>query len=171
MALVQHIQKWPWMVASQCGVSFTHGAPPGITFDHQRLMRESLYVSNPQEWSQPGNAILSELLWKRSATREVVQTFLTHLSSMVMADQNVNVFGHEPNPGGYLIVHESLFNLSSSFAMRRIDKSYLKLHLTQTYQDAHALEQKILPLYDDHAFLNEDDDTLDEEDFDLPPLS
>ena len=172
MTLVQHIQNWPWMVASQCGVSFTHGAPPGVTFDQNRLRRESLYVSNPQEWSQPGNAILSELLWKRSATREVVQSFLNHLSSIVSVKQNVNVFGHEPNPGGYLVVHEFLFNLSSSFAMRRLDKTYLRLDLSQTYQDALDLERQILPLYDDHAlFDNEEDDTLDDEGLDSPQLS
>ena len=167
MTLVQSIQNWPWIVASRCGVSFTHGAPPGIAFDHQRLIRESLYVANPQEWSRPGQAVLSELLWKRSATREVVEQFLSHLNQIVETEQRVNVFGHEPNPGGYLIIHEALFNLSSSFAMRRVDKTYLKLNLTTSYQNAQHLEEQIHSLYDDHAFFDEEDDTLDEEDFTL----
>ena len=33
--LAKDINTWPWMVASECGVAFTHGSPPPTGFDIQ----------------------------------------------------------------------------------------------------------------------------------------
>ena len=117
--LADDINRWPWMVASQCGVAFTHGSPPPTPFDLYRLNAESPIVHNPQQWAKPGNALLSELLWRRFSPPEDVKSFLGHLNAITEVEQSVVIYGHEPSPEGYQVQHISLFNLSTSFAMRR----------------------------------------------------
>ena len=147
-ALVRDLSQWPWMVASRCGVAFTHGAPPPTRFDAPLLNAEGLHVSNPQHWVKPGNAVLSELLWRRYSPPEDVEAFLGHLSPLAQVRQHVVVHGHEPSPEGYEIEHARLFNLSSSFAMRRPDKTYLRLSLEESYLNAYEVEACICPLFD-----------------------
>jgi predicted phosphodiesterase len=165
--LARDIGDWPWIVASTCGVAFTHGSPPPTPFDSKRLNEESPYVENPQVWAQPGNAILSELLWRRFSPPEDVAKFLGHLNQMSPYPQNAVTYGHEPSPDGYQIQHTTLFNLSTSFAMRRAKKVYLELSLQGTYESAYDIEEQIIPLYPDVVrtsdIFDDFDDTLDEE--------
>ena len=169
--LSQSISSWPWIVGSDCGVSFTHGSPPPTQFNLDRLNSESPVVLNPQQWAQPGVALLSELLWRRFSPIDDVQAFLHSLNAICASSswdknsQNVVTYGHEPSPNGYQVQHEVLFNLSSSFAMQRRKKTYLSLDLDASYQDAFELREQIVPLYDDYNSSPEDfDDTLDDTD-------
>ena len=171
-ALVRDLSAWPWMVGSRCGVSFTHGAPPPTHFNKQSLNAEKLYVTNPQEWVQSDVVVLSELLWRRYSPPEDVEVFLDHISSLCETKQHVVVHGHEPTPAGYQVEHTRLFNLSSSFAMRRPDKTYLRLSLDESYLNAYEVEACICPLYDGIELdplinlaplpFEDNDDTLDE---------
>ena len=92
-----------------------------------------------------------------------------HVSALCPTRQHLVVHGHEPSPRGYIVEHDKLFNLSSSFAMRRADKSFLRLSLSDTYLNAYEVEACIKPLFEepDDSGLGElpiflDDDTLDE---------
>lgn len=170
--LVRDLSGWPWMVGSRCGVAFTHGAPPPTAFNQQSLNAEELYVTNPQAWVQSDTVVLSELLWRRYSPPEDVEAFLNHISSVCETKQHVVVHGHEPTPAGYQVEHNRLFNLSSSFAMRRPDKTYLHLSLNESYLNAYEIEACICPLYDGaeiDSLINlaplpfeDHDDTLDE---------
>jgi predicted phosphodiesterase len=167
--LSQNISQWPWIVGSDCGVTFTHGSPPPTHFDLERLNSESPVVTNPQTWAQPGAALLSELLWRRFSPIEDVHAFLSSLNAICTgaswdkARQRVVTYGHEPSPNGYQVQHEALFNLSSSFAMKRRKKTYLSLSLGDIYQDAFELREQIMPLYTDYQSSVEDfDDTIDD---------
>jgi len=172
--LVMDLSAWPWMVGSRCGVSFTHGAPPPTPFTAASLKAERLYVSNPQEWVQSDQVVLSELLWRRYSPPEDVEVFLGNISGVCQSKQHVVVHGHEPTPAGYQVEHARLFNLSSSFAMRRADKTYLRLSLEESYLNAFEVEACICPMYDGveiDPLINlaplpfdedEDEDTLDE---------
>ena len=108
--------------------------------------------------------MLSELLWRRFSPLEDVQTFLGYFNQITKIQQHVVTYGHEPSPAGYQIQHEALFNLSSSFAMRREKKTYLSLSLSETYDSASQLEEQIRPLYDDvlRVVFDDFDDTLDD---------
>ena len=166
-ALAQDIMEWPWMVGSQCGVSFTHGSPPPTPFDQKRVNTESPVVLNPQEWAQPGASLLSELLWRRFSPPEDVQAFLSSFNQFCDAQQFVVTYGHEPSPEGYQVQHSALFNLSSSFAMKREKKTYLALSLDQNYHSAFEVETQIVPLYPDiirhfDEVYDDFEDTLDE---------
>ena len=170
--LGDHLRRWPWMVGSRCGVAFTHGAPPATFFDSERLNQESLIVLDPQTWVQPGRAILSELLWRRYSPPEDVDQFLKHISPLCKVPQHIVIYGHEPSPEGYQIEHAHLFNLSSSFAMQHIKKTYLELSLSSTYTNSYEVERQIIPLFKDvnrsgsvgvSPPFSLDDDTLDEE--------
>ncbi len=164
--LARDIEEWPWIVGSQCGVAFTHGSPPPTPFDQQRLNQESPIVRNPQQWAQPGNALLSELLWRRFSPPEDVKAFLNSLNSLCAVEQHVVTYGHEPSPEGYQVQHNALFNLSTSFAMRREKKVYLSLKLDSYYVSAYDIEEQLIPLYPDIKRISDifDDfeDTLDE---------
>ena len=167
--LYDHLSAWPWMVASKCGVSFTHGAPPPTVFTQQSLEDESLLVLDPQSWVQPGRVLLSELLWRRYSPPEDVQKFLSHLNQFSPYKQNLVCYGHEPSPEGYEIEHPMLFNLSSSFAMQHDDKTYLHFSLNEVYFNAYEVEMQIKPLYNDSTrvlifpeFDSLDEDTIDE---------
>ena len=166
--LVESISTWPWVVGTDCGVAFTHGSPPPTDFDLERLNSESPVVTNPQEWARPGAALLSEWLWRRFSPLQDVHAFLSSLNAICTdvswnrSPQRVVTYGHEPSPQGYQVQHEALFNLSSSFAMRRVKKTYLSLSLQETYQDAFALREQIRPLYDDHNPAMDFDDTIDD---------
>ena len=161
--LKESILEWPWMVGSDCGVAFTHGSPPPTPFDLERVNTESPVVTNPQVWAKPGAAILSELLWRRFSPLDDVRTFLTHFNGIASTPQNVVTYGHEPSPEGYQVQHDALFNLSSSFAMRREKKTYLELSLATAYENATALEAQIRPLYSDLLKSADDfDDTIDD---------
>jgi predicted phosphodiesterase len=168
--LYNNLSKWPWMVASKCGACFTHGAPPPTAFTRKSLEEESLEVTDPQTWVQPGHALLSELLWRRYSPPEDVQTFLSHLNGFSPYKQNIVCYGHEPSPEGYEIEHPLLFNLSSSFAMQHDDKTYLHFSLSEVYFNAYEVEMQIKPLYDDSNrvlvfpdFNSLDEDTMDDE--------
>lgn len=160
-ALVRDLSQWPWMVGSRCGVSFTHGAPPPTRFDAAALSAEGLHVSNPQQWVQPGRAVLSELLWRRYSPPEDVTRFLGHISALCPTRQHLVVHGHEPSPRGYLVEHDKLFNLSSSFAMRRADKTFLRLSLGETYLNAYEVEACVQPLFQTEADADADADADD----------
>ncbi len=146
--LYHWLQNWPWMVGSECGVAFTHGAPPPIFFDLEHLENESLVVYNAYEWAKGGKALLGELLWRRNSPIEHVSTFLKNLNGFAKSKHDVVVYGHEPSPGGYTIEHARLFNLSSSFAMRRAEKGYLRLNLSQSYGNSQYVSEGFMPLYD-----------------------
>ena len=167
--LYHNIASWPWMVASKCGVAFTHGAPPPTAFTLDSLSQESLEVLDPQTWVQPGHALLSELLWRRYSPPEDVETFLSHLNQFSPYPQNLVSYGHEPAPEGYEIEHPLLFNLSSSFAMQHDDKTYLHFSLNEVYFNAYEVEMQIRSLYEDSnrvlIFPDFDsvEDTLDED--------
>jgi predicted phosphodiesterase len=164
--LARDIENWPWIVASDCGVAFTHGSPPPTYFDEQKLNDESPVVHNPQIWAQPGNALLSELLWRRFSPPDDVGSFLGHLNQFCTPAQNVVTYGHEPSPEGYQVQHTSLFNLSTSFAMKREKKVYLSLSLESRYESSFDVEAQIIPLYPDVVrvsdLFDDFDDTLDE---------
>jgi predicted phosphodiesterase len=167
--LARDIEEWPWIVASECGVAFTHGSPPPTAFDQNKLNNESPVVQNPQVWAQPGNALLSELLWRRFSPPHDVNTFLGHLNNMSEHAQSVVTYGHEPSPEGYQVQHATLFNLSTSFAMKRNKKVYLSLALESRYETSFDVEEQIIPLYPDVVrtidpldVFDDFDDTLDE---------
>ena len=134
--------------------------------DRKRLNEESPVVHNPQIWAQPGNAILSELLWRRFSPPDDVNAFLGHLNQICVEPQSVVTYGHEPSPEGYQVQHSSLFNLSTSFAMKRQNKVYLSLSLNTRYETSFDIEEQIIPLYPDVVRLpdvfDDFDDTLDE---------
>ena len=90
-------------------------------------IKRALSFVIPQQWAQPGNALLSELLWRRFSPPEDVKAFLNSLNSLCAVEQHVVTYGHEPSPEGYQVQHNALFNLSTSFAMRREKKVYLSL--------------------------------------------
>lgn len=167
-ALADDVRSWPWMVGSACGISFTHGSPPPTSFDEERLNLESPVVSNPQVWAKPGASMLSELLWRRFSPPDDIEAFLGSFNSLCASPQFVVTYGHEPSPEGYQIQHPTLFNLSSSFAMRREKKTYLSLSLEENYQSAYEVETRIVPLYADivrdiESPFADFDDTIDEE--------
>ena len=164
ISLLEELAQWPWIVGSRCGVAFTHGAPPPTPFNRSRLDSESLYVEDPQRWVVPGTAILSELLWRRCSPPQDVEQFLNYLSDITELPQNVVVYGHEPCPGGYEVEHEKLFNLSTSFAMRRAEKCYLRIPLDHYLGNSLDVESHIISLYAHNSeTLVDHDQTIDEE--------
>ena len=76
-----------------------------------------------------------------------MMTFLKNLNAFASTAHDVVVYGHEPSPGGYTIEHTRLFNLSSSFAMRKVEKGYLRLQLAQKYGNANMVCDGFCAMY------------------------
>ncbi|MEE2645579.1 MAG: hypothetical protein VYD19_11655 [Myxococcota bacterium] len=146
--LQMQLCEWPWMAGAACGVAFTHGAPPEQSFTREKVEGESLLWIPSDSWSglNDGN-LLSELLWRRGSNDKSASAFLSSFNQLAGREHQVIVHGHEPAHEGFDIECERVFNLSTSFAMRREKKGYLRLDLNASYQDAAALAQCFVPLY------------------------
>ena len=150
-ALRATIRAMPLVGASDAGVAFTHGAPPGLPFDAATL--DGLVLEGYTDWPlwrMHEAGLLGQLLWRRSSRPAETDRFLAHLRGVVPEMPcGLVVYGHERVDEGFEVDHPRLVNLSTSFGMRRANKTYLHLDLARRHDDAAALARSgaLRPLY------------------------
>jgi hypothetical protein len=137
---------WPLAaVAARAGIVFTHAAPHAQIRDAADL--ETIELGGYEHTAlhdMPGSGPLGALLWARTTSVQRAYAFLNALHPQA----RVAVFGHDPIREGYLIEHEPLLCVSTSFACHDRDKLYLQWDLAIPAEDAHALAEAALkPLH------------------------
>lgn len=101
---------WPLIaVAPRAGIVLTHAAPHGMSDD--------------------------ELLWARTTTPERAWNVL----KQIHPEAKVAVFGHDPIREGYLVEHEPLLCVSTSFGCHDGDKVFLRWDLATPAHSASAV--------------------------------
>lgn len=149
--LRRFLGRLPLIGTSACGVAFTHASPPHAHFDRALLANLDLrgYEQVPT-WEMLRRGFLGEILWRRGSRLEDTQRFLARLAYAFPEQPcQVGVYGHEIARGGFEAENDALLNLSSSFGMRRAEKTYLRLDLTRRYDRVEDLRpgQELLPMY------------------------
>ena len=146
------IREMALIGVSDCGVAFTHGATPDLDFTAEDLEKVDFAAyRNVPLFAMYRYDLLGALLWRRGASTEVSRRFLDNLARITGPVCHAVVHGHEIADRGYELENEHLLNLSTSFGMKRGRKTYLRLDLGATYDNAEALRPgvELLPLFDD----------------------
>ncbi len=141
---------WPLAaVAPAAGIAFTHAAPHAVIASAADLDAASLagFEGVPlHEMAAAGP--VGALLWARTTTAERAGAFLRALHPHC----RVAVFGHDVIREGYLVEHEPLLCVSTSFGCHDGDKVYLEWDLSAAATSAQAVARAGLrPLYPDRA--------------------
>jgi hypothetical protein len=151
LALRRYIRQLPLIAVTDCGVAFTHGAPPAAHFDRESLRSVpfSGYESLPL-MAMYGAGFLGELLWRRTSSEADCRAFLGRLNALSgCSPANVVVYGHDRVVEGYAKEHDALVCLSTSYGMCRAQKTWLRLDLAVRIGGAQDLRPgyELLPLY------------------------
>lgn len=154
-ALHRLMRGLPVLAVADCGVAFTHAAPPERDFPPEALRQLNLdgYEHVPLH-AMYRYDLLGEMLWRRGSSLEGAERFLDQLHQADTGPRcHLVVHGHEIARHGWEVEHARVFNLSTSFGMRNPRKHYLRLSLDRTYLSAHdfTLDAELLPLYPDAA--------------------
>ena len=152
-ALRSYIRSLPLLGTTPCGVTLTHAAPPDAAFDRDHLRDLDLDGwRDVPPWQMFRAGFLGEILWRRGANAAITHRFLERVDALDPHSPKATcvVHGHEVVRSGYEIENDRLLTLSTSFGMRRAQKTYLKLDLSRRYEDATALRPSVelLPLWD-----------------------
>lgn len=150
-ALRSWLRGLPLVAVSSAGVAFTHGAPPEQPLDAATLREVELegyaevplYQMHRQGW-------LGEVLWRRGCGPEGGRVLLEGLAALAPElPCRVVVHGHEIVYEGWEVEHPTVLNLSTSFGMERGRKTWLRLDLGRSYEEAASLRPgvELLPLY------------------------
>jgi hypothetical protein len=118
---------WPWAaVAPAAGLVLTHAAP------HAQITSATDLDATPLDGYEhiapndmPTAGPLGALLWARTTTPDRAHAFLRALDP----GARVAVHGHDPVREGYVVEHEPLLCISTSFACHDADKTYLEWDL------------------------------------------
>ena len=154
-ALRGWIEGLPLIAVASNGVAFTHGAPPGLPYDKALLDETPLRGYEALSLLEMYDAgFLAELLWRRSSAEADVRAFLGRLDGFSgMPAARVVVYGHDVVREGFYVEHPALLCLSTSYGMRRAQKTCLRLELDRTIGSAEDLRPgvELVPLYPDQG--------------------
>jgi hypothetical protein len=120
---------WPWVaVAPAAGIVLTHAAPHAQLTSAAELDAVPLNgFQNVALHDMAEAGPLGALLWARTTTPQRANACLRALHP----GARVAVFGHDPIREGYVVEHEPLLCLSTSFGCHDGDKLYLEWDLAR----------------------------------------
>ncbi len=143
------IEQFPLIAVSNCGATFTHGAPRATEKDLDAF--DQLDYRGYDEvdiGSMYERGTVGSLLWSRYAEPERAREFL--LATRPGEESNAFVaFGHDVVREGYEKIGSEQICVSTSFGCDDRNKVYLRIDLGRRYNTVHDLKRgrEIVPLY------------------------